>query len=497
MHFSRKEMDLDYNHNSLDDNTVCPNIRVGQDDLPGFDLISQFQLDVVPLKGVKKVEGSTALQVAYRLDKDAGFQIPTRIIYPHGLPEEYSFVTTFRMMKNTINKVWNMWQLVDQDGYKQVGLRLNGDQQGVEFFLVGMDGSLQVVTFPGVSQLFNTEWHKVLVGVERDQVTLYLDCQPIGSKPIKTKGTVNTEGETLIGRLDADPDTSVVPGRDPRPVPGPPGPPGPQGPPGDHGMDGKNGLKGERGEVGLPGLRGLPGLPGVHGLPGSPGPPGPPHSSGLLYERAAGALYEHSTGLLYEHSSGLLYERAAGALYEHSTGLLYERAAGALYEHSTGLLYERAAGALYEHSTGLLYEHSAGALYEHSTGLLYEHSTGGCTSVPQELWLLYERAAGALYEHSTGLLYEHSSGLLYERAAGALYEHSTGLLYERAAGALYEHSTGLLYERAAGALYEHSTGLLYERAAGALYEHSTGLLYERAAGALYESAAADNKKNKG
>ncbi|MGH0155718.1 UNVERIFIED_CONTAM: hypothetical protein FKN15_054029 [Acipenser sinensis] len=200
----------------------------------GFDLISQFQLDIVPLKGVRKVEGSTALQVAYRLDKDAGFQIPTRIIYPRGLPEEYSFVTTFRMMKNTINKVWNVWQLVDQDGYKQVGLRLNGDQQGVEFFLVGMDGNLQVVTFPGVSQLFNTEWHKVLVGVERDQVTLYLDCQPIGSKPIKTKGTVNTEGETLIGRLDADPDTSVV------------------------------GLKGERGEVGLPGLRGLPGLPGVH-----------------------------------------------------------------------------------------------------------------------------------------------------------------------------------------------------------------------------------------
>ncbi|MGH0122279.1 UNVERIFIED_CONTAM: hypothetical protein FKN15_040606, partial [Acipenser sinensis] len=29
------EMDLSYNHNSLDDNTVCPNIRVGQDDLPG------------------------------------------------------------------------------------------------------------------------------------------------------------------------------------------------------------------------------------------------------------------------------------------------------------------------------------------------------------------------------------------------------------------------------------------------------------------------------
>ena len=45
---------------------------------PGFDLITQFQLDVVSLKGVRKVEGSTPLQVAYRLDKEANFQIPTR-----------------------------------------------------------------------------------------------------------------------------------------------------------------------------------------------------------------------------------------------------------------------------------------------------------------------------------------------------------------------------------------------------------------------------------
>lgn len=43
----------------------------------GFDLITQFQLDVIPLKGVRKVDGSTNLQVAYRLDKEANFQIPT------------------------------------------------------------------------------------------------------------------------------------------------------------------------------------------------------------------------------------------------------------------------------------------------------------------------------------------------------------------------------------------------------------------------------------
>lgn len=119
-------------------------------------------------------------------------------------------MATFRMIKNTVNKVWNVWQVVDEDGNKQAGLRMNGDQQALEYFLMGADGNLQTVTFQGLSVLFNTKWHKVMIGVERDQVTLYVDCQPVDRKPIKGKGPINTEGDTLIGRLDADPDASVV-----------------------------------------------------------------------------------------------------------------------------------------------------------------------------------------------------------------------------------------------------------------------------------------------
>lgn len=55
----------------------CANVKNGCSNFVGFDLITQFQLDVIPLKGVRKVDGSTALQVAYRLDREANFQIPT------------------------------------------------------------------------------------------------------------------------------------------------------------------------------------------------------------------------------------------------------------------------------------------------------------------------------------------------------------------------------------------------------------------------------------
>ncbi|MEQ2315048.1 hypothetical protein AMECASPLE_018231, partial [Ameca splendens] len=269
----------------LDGDTVCPPIRNGQDDLPGFDLITQFQLDVIPLKGVRKVDGSTPLQVAYRLDREANFQIPTMLNFPRGFPDEYSFMTTFRMIKNTVGKVWNVWQIVDEDGHKQAGLRLNGDQQALEYFLMGADGNLQTVTFPGLSVLFNTKWHKVMIGIEREQVTLYVDCQPVDQKPIKGKGPINTDGDTLIGRLDADPDASVVfelqwmlihcdpkraqrescnelpatemfanaePDKSLQGPPGPPGPEGPRGVPGESGRDGRDGV---------PGTPGIPGAP--------------------------------------------------------------------------------------------------------------------------------------------------------------------------------------------------------------------------------------------
>ena len=87
--------------------------------------------------------------------------LPRRLNFPRGFPDEYSFMSTFRMIKNTVNKVWNIWQIVDEDGRKQAGLRLNGDQQALEYFLMGADGNLQTVSFPGLSVLFNTKWHKV------------------------------------------------------------------------------------------------------------------------------------------------------------------------------------------------------------------------------------------------------------------------------------------------------------------------------------------------
>lgn len=59
---------------------TCADFKPGDDDLEAFDLIRRFKLDLsgTDFPGVTKVRGSNKVQTAYRLDRDANLQIPTK-----------------------------------------------------------------------------------------------------------------------------------------------------------------------------------------------------------------------------------------------------------------------------------------------------------------------------------------------------------------------------------------------------------------------------------
>ena len=61
-------------------NGPCSDYKPGEDDLQAFDFIRQFRLDVLETKypGVTRVRGSSRLQTAYRLEKEADLVVPTR-----------------------------------------------------------------------------------------------------------------------------------------------------------------------------------------------------------------------------------------------------------------------------------------------------------------------------------------------------------------------------------------------------------------------------------
>lgn len=67
---------------ATDANGPCADYRPGEDDLQAFDFIRQFRLDVLETKypGVKRVQGSSRLQTAYKLENEADLVLPTRYV---------------------------------------------------------------------------------------------------------------------------------------------------------------------------------------------------------------------------------------------------------------------------------------------------------------------------------------------------------------------------------------------------------------------------------
>ncbi|KAK1171655.1 collagen alpha-1(IX) chain-like [Acipenser oxyrinchus oxyrinchus] len=272
---------------------MCPQIKIGEDDLPGFDILSQFHLGTATtLGGVETVTGSTPMQVAYRIGPDANYKIRSRSAYPLGLPEEFSFLTTFRMSGSTITKNWNIWQIQDSIGNEQLAVRVNGGTQSLEFSCTTRDNRPQTIIFSFLPFLFDSEWHKILISVERGALTLFIDCIMIDSHTLLPRGAVNLDGFTLMGKLKDTPAIAVpfelqwmlihcdpkrpqretcneLPSRRSTGNPGEPGSRGPEGSRGQPGIEGPSGSPGPRG------------MQGDRGRPGSPGPPGPAGDSGF------------------------------------------------------------------------------------------------------------------------------------------------------------------------------------------------------------------------
>lgn len=301
--------------------SICPDIRIGEDDLPGFDLIRKFRLDdsETTFPGVKVVRGSNRMQKAYRLSKRSNLTLPTRAIFPLGIPEEFSFVSTFRK-RNGRKDPWSLIRITDLARRTQFAVVINPRKKELEMSTLNLDGRVQVARFTDVD-LDDKDWHKIDLSVLRDRVTLYVDCEPETTQPLAFRRPIDVNGDIMIAKFDdskpvlaelqwmimrCDPTRSEretcneLPARKrnttvcPVCPAGPPGadgvqgPPGPPGSPGERGSQGWPGIPGARGETGAPGTPGRPGAAGPpgrlgpQGSKGSPGAKGEPGTSGIV-----------------------------------------------------------------------------------------------------------------------------------------------------------------------------------------------------------------------
>ena len=178
----------------------CSNEMPGQDDLPALDLISKFKLDDYSYEfpGVKKVRGSNRIQTAYRLSRRAELSAPTKTIVPNGLPNEFSFVCSFRKRPSK-NETWTLIMIEDPQGSPQFGLTLHPQTQSLEMVTLGLDSRVKTLLFPNID-CDDGQWNKVHLGIFVDRVTLYLNCEKHSTLPLDFKHDINLNGVLEVAK---------------------------------------------------------------------------------------------------------------------------------------------------------------------------------------------------------------------------------------------------------------------------------------------------------
>uniref|UniRef100_A0A096MF24 Collagen type XIV alpha 1 chain n=1 Tax=Poecilia formosa TaxID=48698 RepID=A0A096MF24_POEFO len=303
---------------------TCPSVLMSGNTLAGFKMMEKFGLvekEYSTLPGVSLEPGSFNSFPCYRLHRDALVSQPTKYLHPEGLPSDYTISMMLRLLPETPQEPFALWEILNKDNEPMVGLILDSSGKTLTFFNHDYRGDFQTVTFEGpeIKKVFHGSFHKLHVTVSKTSVKVVLDCSVVGEKSIRAAGNITTDGVEVLGKMvrsrakrdgsapfqlqmfDIICSTSWASRDKCCELPAlrveeqcPPlphactcsqeskGPPGPSGPPGGPG------IRGARGNRGEPGVTGPQGPMGEIGPSGPPGPPGPQGPSGLSIQGPPG-----------------------------------------------------------------------------------------------------------------------------------------------------------------------------------------------------------------
>ena len=189
----------------------CANLNTGEDDIPVVDLISKLKLDDFSYEfpGVKKVRGSNRIQTAYRLSRRADLSAPTKSLLPYGLPQQFSFVCSFRKRPSK-NDTWSLLRVQDPAGQPQFDLTLHPQKQSLELIAMGHDSRSRTLVFPDVD-CDDGQWYKLHLGIFVDRVSLYLNCEKHSTLPIDFGNDINLNGNVQVAKYSDASNMETVP----------------------------------------------------------------------------------------------------------------------------------------------------------------------------------------------------------------------------------------------------------------------------------------------
>uniref|UniRef100_A0A8C6LDC3 Collagen, type XIV, alpha 1a n=1 Tax=Nothobranchius furzeri TaxID=105023 RepID=A0A8C6LDC3_NOTFU len=185
---------------------TCPSVLMGGNTMAGFRMMEKFGLvekEYSSIPGVSLEPGSFNSFSCYRLHRDALVLQPTIYLHPEGLPSDYTISMMLRLLPETPQEPFALWEILNKNNEPLVGLILDNSGKTLTFFNYDYRGDFQTVTFegPDIKKIFHGSFHKLHVTVSKTSVKVVLDCSAVGEKPVGAAGNITTDGVEILGRM--------------------------------------------------------------------------------------------------------------------------------------------------------------------------------------------------------------------------------------------------------------------------------------------------------
>ncbi|NXT44668.1 COEA1 protein, partial [Pelecanoides urinatrix] len=171
-----------------------------------FKMMEMFGLvekEFSAVEGVSMEPGTFNVYPCYRLHKDALVSQPTKYLHPEGLPSDYTITFLFRILSDTPQEPFALWEILNEEYEPLVGVILDNGGKTLTFFNYDYKGDFQTVTFEGpeIKKIFYGSFHKLHVVISKTTAKIIIDCKQVSEKTINAAGNISSDGIEVLGRM--------------------------------------------------------------------------------------------------------------------------------------------------------------------------------------------------------------------------------------------------------------------------------------------------------
>ncbi|NXE09369.1 COEA1 protein, partial [Spizaetus tyrannus] len=171
-----------------------------------FKMMEMFGLvekEFSAVEGVSMEPGTFNVYPCYRLHKDALVSQPTKYLHPEGLPSDYTITFLFRILPDTPQEPFALWEILNEEYEPLVGVILDNGGKTLTFFNYDYKGDFQTVTFEGpeIRKIFYGSFHKLHVVISKTTAKIIIDCKQVSEKTINAAGNISSDGIEVLGRM--------------------------------------------------------------------------------------------------------------------------------------------------------------------------------------------------------------------------------------------------------------------------------------------------------